>query len=223
MEISGYGDHNNWVDELIEMQEESEKDKDLGDLHVGKEVSKKQQDSYLNAQGKNERYKGRPDSGTRATESKNHEYKRQDAGLQAEYRNRKEKFFGQIDLADLESVLSPREEELLDQMLKEEAEDQNLSEEESDGNFEFRRLKNQFGEAKIVDETEFSDGWRADGSYSDGYWRNEMTDDEVERLDAEERYQQAYEVEVQRRMREFEYSKTGGGKRTGPQTARRVA
>lgn len=196
--------NHDWVAIMIKEQDEQVRDENLGDLHLEKGISKKQKAS-VSDKGV---YKGRPDAGTRATEAKNHEYKRDDTVIKAEYKKKMEDIFKQQDI----------EAESLDTDMKDiNVEDQFLAEDERDGNFEFGRLKNRYGTASIGPETEFSDGWRADGSYTDGYWR-EPSAEELKEIELEELDQK----NETRKVREFNQNQTYAGKRVGSQKVRNL-
>src|SRR3989344_3114548 len=88
---------NDWVEKLISAQVEQEKDGDLGPAHLEKSISKKQDESFLFQKmlGVNRR---RKDMGTKATESRQHEYKRDDMKLEAEFKKKRERIFEKQDI-----------------------------------------------------------------------------------------------------------------------------
>jgi len=179
-----------WAAELTDAQEEQEKDVDLGPTHLEKMISKKQEEGFLPQKilGVNRR---RKDSGTKATESRQHEYKRDDTKLEAEFKKKRERVFEKQEM-ELESMPEHREEDVEDQVEYWENEY---------GMDEFHHLSRN-GVAQINEKTEFSDGWRADGSYTDGYWR-EPTAEELRQIEAEEQWGR----EQARKISEFNESK----------------
>ncbi len=200
-----------WAAELIDDQVDFEKDEELGSVYAEKGISNKQREGY---QKRVKKIVGgvvvnvkKPDSGTRATESKLHEYKRDDAKFEAE--NKKKRY----NAALIEEMKWEGEEKSEEQ---EDESDQLEYLSEREGLEEFNFLKKN-GVVSIDDETEFSDGRRSDGSYRDGYW-TEPTPEDIKEIEAEEKWQ----AREARKNRNFRENQTYGGKRGGSQNVRKI-
>lgn len=209
-----------WVEELIQKQIEHQEDEDLGKLYLEKGVSRKQKNS-ISASG---RYKGRPDAGTRATESKKHEDDRDDVRQVNDFKESKRSVFGKQDLEVVEDNTSGHDLE-------------------SEGDWmsdEFTALS-RGDTAHIGPGTEFPDGSYID---SEGDLRspdqlgvstrdeegNPLTDAEIEKLQKEafetelarKKTEEVWEREQDRKTRSFVAGQTYRGKRLGDQNARKM-
>jgi hypothetical protein len=135
--------------------------------------------------------------------------KRVNVGLEADSKKKREAVYKKMDI-EAESMPENGTEDKI--------EEHQLYEENREGLEEYDYLlKDKDGNVHIDNETEFSDGWRADGSYKDGYWR-EPSPEELKQIEFEEKM----EADRVIKERNFEKNKTGGGKRLGSQRVRTI-
>lgn len=132
-----------------------------------------------------------------------------DMWMSAEIKKKREELAGRQDIVDADINLNTKLSNARE--IKEEIEDRREAlenaEDFEEGYDEFRFLSKD-GVARIDDETEFSDGRRADGTYRDGYWF-EPTDEEVAEFDS----QNAQETADGKKKAQFYGDRGNSGKR----------
>lgn len=194
-----------WASIMIDEQEESEKDEELGPAHLEKTISKKQHESFLPQKelGVNRKRKDSNTAGHIHGDRGDNDRERV-----AKFRKDKEKAYEKLEI-ELESM--PESKELEKIKYRNEAENYDP---DSEGFSEFSFLSKGRGEVEIKPETEFSNGWRADGSYADGYWREPSAED-LRDIEVEENWAR----EQARRINQFNDSKPV---KSGSQKVRKV-
>lgn len=193
---------NDWFEKLIRDQDEYEKDVNLGPAHLEKTISKKQQESFLPQKeiGVNNR---RKDSGTKATESRQHKYKRDDIKLETEFKRKRERVFEQQEM-EAESMPEAIFEKEIEYQREADYDQSEAAEDARDGLREFRDLAG--GGSHFT--------FKEDDKRFDDY--PEPTAEELKQIEVQERQQR----DEDRKNRDFRESQTYGGKRIGKQGAR---
>ena len=136
--------------------------------------------------------------------------RRINVGRNEQFKKDRDVVFGQQDVTQESielNVAGSMKKNETDRKWKDDHEEYEKAEGFEEGVDEFRHL-NIDGVARIADETEFSDGRKADGTYRDGYWF-EPTEEETAEFDA----QLLKDIKDNERTAAFRHTQTYGGRR----------